>query len=147
MKEISFSIRSGRLFAIIECECGEKITFDSIMPKETCNKCKNSYIIENEGQRFVIKVDKTIPEINVPLNDFVKVRLTKEGVEHYKKHYEDSYRDSHIKAEDVMPKLKEDKDGFVEFQLWKLMLIFGNEMYHGNPKSMFINGEIRFNRK
>jgi hypothetical protein len=57
----------------------------------------------------------------------VWVRLTAKGKEVYNKHWDKYIRWANITA----PELKPDKDGWVEFQLWDLMNIFGESHYNG----------------
>ena len=64
----------------------------------------------------------------VNLNDYVKVRLNDYGICVYKSFYAKYGLDAHA------PQLKMDKEGYVEFQLWDFMNIFGNSIHMGgNP--------------
>jgi len=62
----------------------------------------------------------------VNLNDHVKVRLNDYGMCVYKSFYAKYGLDA--------SQLKMDKEGYVEFQLWDFMNVFGNSMHMGgNP--------------
>ena len=87
----------------------------------------------------------SITEINI--NDCVKVRLTQDGLARHRKYFCDLAASAKIPMENIMPVLKPDIDGQVEFQLWELMQIFGAEMYNGNPRQMFIKNKIRILQK
>lgn len=54
------------------------------------------------------------------INDYVKVKLTKEGETIYTCHYRD------IGIEPI--KVPKDLDGFTNFQLWNLLQIFGQHI-------------------
>ena len=58
------------------------------------------------------------------VNDHVWVKLTPEGEIAYKKWNED------LGVKDPLP-LQKTWDGFVKFQLWELMQIFGGSCYNG----------------
>ena len=67
------------------------------------------------------------------INDSIKVRLTKEGVILYYKYYEDlcERMKSYGASYDYMPKLKVDKEGYTEFQMWVFMEMFGQHFHLG----------------
>lgn len=58
------------------------------------------------------------------INDTVKVKLTPIGWEIYRKHYTPFCTEGYIPP-------KQDSRGYVEFQLWDLMHVFGPNMYLG----------------
>ena len=71
-----------------------------------------------------------IIEINV--NDNVKVKLTKTGVNILKKKHEALYQRLAIVGEFTAPEV--DADGLSTFPLWELMAIFGKNLEYGsNP--------------
>lgn len=73
--------------------------------------------------------------IPINLNEKVKVKLTKLGKEVYQKQYDDMNEILvGMGARPLEPTdLASDKEGYVEFQLWDLMKIFGEFMYLGAP--------------
>lgn len=75
-------------------------------------------------------------EIKFNINDDVKVRLTKDGLVQLKKWYADLNILKYYKDADI------DRNGYSTFQFWDLMNKFGDEMYNGNPKQMFVNNKI-----
>lgn len=75
-----------------------------------------------------------MPRIEIKLNDFVKVKLTEEGLEQHT-----TFLNSlGIKP----PTLVTDSKGLVEFQLWELFNIFGSQTYNGNNDIMFVDNVI-----
>ncbi len=79
---------------------------------------------------MAVLMDKAeIFEINV--NDEIEVRLTREGLRIYRLYW---------KKYNLRPRLlKKNHDGWVSFQLWDFMHIFGNFMYMGGPNVMIGN--------
>lgn len=77
-------------------------------------------------------------EMNI--NEYVYVRLTKAGLKTYTKHYTD--------LGIAPPKLTQFgwnlTSQYSRFQLWELMNIFGPAVYHGS-ESQFMDNIIRFN--
>lgn len=63
--------------------------------------------------------------VSFNVNSSVLVRLTPEGEKHYIS-YLNRY---HV---DPNRSVNSDADGYVKFQLWDLMKIFGSEMFMGN---------------
>jgi hypothetical protein len=75
-------------------------------------------------------------EIKINLNDDVKVKITEYGQSILKKYYEN------LNIMKYYSYQKPDSDGFSTFQLWELMIFFGDEMYNGNPHQVFVKNEI-----
>ncbi len=76
------------------------------------------------------------------INDFVKVKLTEEGMRILEAQYNELLKQMPPQARKSMgpfKKPKADKEGYSEFQLWDLMHHFGEYMYNGNPNSPFFN--------
>ena len=74
-------------------------------------------------------------EIPINVNERVKVKLTKLGEEVYQKQY-DAMNEILVGmgARPLEPiDLASDEKGYVEFQIWDLMKIFGEFMYLGAP--------------
>ena len=71
------------------------------------------------------------------LNDFVWVKLTEYGEEIYKKYHVGGFKVD-------PPKLEKDRRGWVTFQMWELMKIFGRNCGNGAP-NQFEDSIIRFN--
>lgn len=65
----------------------------------------------------------------VNLNEHIKVKLTPEGEKIYKVYYHG--KDYASLPTELLPGLTPDKDGYVEFQLWDFMLIFGQHFHMG----------------
>lgn len=67
------------------------------------------------------------------INDYVKVKLTDRGKYLYQHRFDDI--NSKIRrngGEPIVPvELEYDNDGYVEFQLWHLMEIFGKYLFNG----------------
>lgn len=70
---------------------------------------------------------------NFNINDYVKVKLTEKGKYIYYHQFDDMNVD--IIKMDGKPlnpiELKYDDDGYVEFQMWHLMEIFGKHLFNG----------------
>jgi hypothetical protein len=64
------------------------------------------------------------------INNTVKVRLTKFGKELHKKEWEDFWGSGRLDEYPYTPP-REDENGYVEFQMWRLMESFGNYMGMG----------------
>ena len=66
------------------------------------------------------------------LNSSVKVKLNRQGLEQWVKHYTSVGCDegSVRKNTAIIG-----KDGYAEIQMWQLMNIFGSEMYAGNSEN------------
>lgn len=74
------------------------------------------------------------------INDCVWVRLTKEGERRWAEEWQ------HINSGGVpeaIRKSQTEKDGFVKFQLWELMHIFGGAIHMGIT-SPFVDNEVQF---
>lgn len=67
--------------------------------------------------------------MNHNFNDKIVIKLTKEGVDLYKK-----YIDSLSPFEDYYPGLEGDQ---LTITIWEFAHIFGPESYMGNPKQFF----------
>ena len=74
-------------------------------------------------------------EIRLNLNDIVKVRLTDLGREIYHQYYNINRRYGKIICNPVLP--EEDEAGYMKFQLWVFMSIYGN--YIGMTKPNVID--------
>jgi hypothetical protein len=72
--------------------------------------------------------------LDVNINQWALVKLTQAGEEIHRKYY------SGLGVPYHQPRVI---DGFWEFQLWELMLIFGSEMVNGNPDQMFVDNRVR----
>jgi hypothetical protein len=68
------------------------------------------------------------------INAHVEVKLTEYGKEIFKKHYSDF-------PENIKPKIP----NILKTELWKIMNIFGDCLYHGNLKIPFENNLIVVN--
>ncbi len=68
---------------------------------------------------------KSMKKVNV--NDFVRVKLTKRGIEIYEDYYKDILLCKGVG--NISPEI--DKDGYTRLQLWELMNIFGKSMVMG----------------
>lgn len=78
------------------------------------------------------------------LNSYMYVKLNEKGFKYWHEIDSDHIPDN-IKVNLEGLKRKADKDGYVEFQLWNFMQIFGDEMYHvGEP---LFETTVRFNKK
>jgi hypothetical protein len=73
----------------------------------------------------IIKEESTPPKTYkvFNINDYVKVKLTEFG----KQKYKDYYNQYSVKE----LKLVEDENGYVQFQLWELMHMFGKHFVLG----------------
>ena len=85
--------------------------------------------------------------IKLNLNDEVKVKLTQEGMEYYCNKHNSIYKDmpellEKYKFEIKDLYLKQDKEGYIKFQLHELFLAFGSECYVGSGISYFDRNEI-----
>ena len=70
---------------------------------------------------------------NFNINDYVKVKLTEKGKYIYYHHFDDMNADI-LKSggEPLNPaELIYDEDGYVEFQMWHIMQIFGKHLFNG----------------
>lgn len=67
------------------------------------------------------------------INDYVKVKLTEKGKYIYYHQFDDI--NQNIRKVGGKPlsviELKYDNEGYTEFQLWRLMEIFGEHLYNG----------------
>jgi len=80
-------------------------------------------------------------------NEFVWVKLTKAGLEHYEENARDKVErggprgdysvDDFFSIEMSLLRQAECTNGFYEFQLWRLMNIFGPKMTMGLQKPLF----------
>ncbi len=79
-------------------------------------------------------------EINLNVNDFVKVKLTDDGLKQYKNHLESYIPDKEL----IQDKIKHSKvkEGLYEFCIWELMQIFGKKMFCGSTEKMFEENRI-----
>lgn len=64
------------------------------------------------------------------INNYVRIKLTKFGIEKLKKNHEDLRKKFPTVGEFTPPKV--DKDGFCEMQLWEVMNIFGEDLFNGS---------------
>lgn len=75
-------------------------------------------------------------------NDYVKVKLTSDGIKLLKSQYNEMLKQMPSLARKSMGPFEEpktDEEGYSEFQLWELMHHFGEYMYNGNPNPPFFN--------
>lgn len=90
-----------------------------------------------EGIRPITKALELLEKDNIPitfnLNHSVKVKVTEYGYQVWKDHQNRfcEFSAQIEKTELVHLKEKEDKDGYVTFQLWVLMETFGSHMSMG----------------
>ncbi len=75
--------------------------------------------------------------MNINLNEYVKVKLTKYGELMY---------DNYMSSKKYPISLRFDEQGYSKFQLWDLMNIFGSVMYLGNPNVPFEGNEIVYDK-
>lgn len=75
-------------------------------------------------------------------NDRALVKLTKDGVAQHVAHFESIGKTEKDAAESLRRASVD--DGRHRFQIWELMAIFGDQMYHGNTKKMFTKNAIEF---
>lgn len=76
------------------------------------------------------------------INNYVKVKLTEEGVRILESQYNEMLMQMTPEARKSMGPFKRpkvDKKGYSKFQLWVLMNHFGEYMYNGNPNPPFFN--------
>lgn len=69
------------------------------------------------------------------INNYVKVKLTEEGLKILKSQYNEMLKQMAPQARKSMGPFKPpkvDKNGYSEFQLWGLMQHFGSYMFNGN---------------
>lgn len=71
-------------------------------------------------------------EIKINLNDFIKVKLTETGKDIFNHRFDELNEKLKKQAYKNMP-LKEDENGYTEFQLWDFMQIYGSHMYFAGP--------------
>ena len=74
------------------------------------------------------------------INNYVKVKLTEEGLKILKSQYNEMLNRMAPQARKSMgpfKKPKTDKKGYSEFQLWELMQHFGSYMFNGNMNPPF----------
>jgi hypothetical protein len=84
-------------------------------------------------------------EINC--NEDVYVRLTAQGRECVKSHFENMDLPSDIKKENFVSYTQADDEGWSKFQLWNLMKIFGSLMYMGSVTQPFEHNVVRIGKK
>lgn len=63
------------------------------------------------------------------INHYVKVKLTEKGIEILKEQHNDIQKYALLLPDFEEP--QKDDDGYTKFQLWELMLKFGNHLYNG----------------
>lgn len=73
------------------------------------------------------------------INDYVWVKLTDKGRQIFKDHYKG------FPSGLQLPQIKEDADGYSEWQLWYLMQIFGEHIAMGCPSPFLM--EVLFDEK
>ena len=71
-------------------------------------------------------------EIKINLNDFIKVKLTETGKEIFNHRFDDLNKKLGKEVYKNIS-LKVDENGYVEFQLWDFMQIYGSYMYMAGP--------------
>lgn len=71
-------------------------------------------------------------EIKINLNDFIKVKLTETGKDIFNHRFDDLNKKLGKEVYKNIS-LKEDENGYVEFQLWDFMQIYGSYMYMAGP--------------
>lgn len=84
-------------------------------------------------------------EVKVNINEFIKVKLTDHGKDIYE-HSNDSLmakpENEKIKKWLTPLPLEYDDEGYVQFELWKFMEIFGKHMWNGAPQIIKNNNII-----
>lgn len=84
---------------------------------------------------------------SININNNIEVKLTEYGKQLYKQYYIDLFKHLPIsKVESLMPKLKTNKKGISEFQLWDFMQLFGKHFSMGN-KNIIDKNIIFINKK
>ncbi|MEC7118517.1 MAG: hypothetical protein VXW65_01260 [Pseudomonadota bacterium] len=82
-------------------------------------------------------------EVRFDVNQYVKVRLTKRGLEILKQQHDELYASIPSKIKRVWSPPVVDAEGYSEFQLHHLMNIFGEQMHCENAHLPF-DTEIKF---
>jgi hypothetical protein len=67
-------------------------------------------------------------DIKFNINDEVSIKLTEEGIKHFRDHYLQF---------DIVAEPKVDENRWYRAQLWKIMSIFGDQMFLGNVPLVF----------
>ena len=82
--------------------------------------------MKQEAQRALARGQFTV-------NDYVKVKLTEKGKYIYYHQFDDINQNIRkIGGKPLNPiELKYDDEGYIEFQMWHLMKIFGKHLYNG----------------
>lgn len=68
-------------------------------------------------------------KIEVSLNDYISVKLTKTGLAIMKAHYDEVFTG---RLAEYRPRVEIDKNGYTRFQIWEFMSYFGKYSYNGN---------------
>lgn len=106
--------------------------------------------VEYSNLEFYSKSGKVSQKDNVGVNtnDKVSFQLTSYGRKVYRDYVNEVFSGESEQWKDLrkfqMGRIKPEKDGTVQFQLWEIMNIFGKEMYNGNPNQVFENNQINF---
>lgn len=85
----------------------------------------------------------------ININSYVYVKLTNLGIQLYIasiNHRLANNAPKHLFIDENYVKSKINNDGYIEFQLWEFMRIFGEMLYIGNPNNFF-EMEIAFDNK
>ena len=67
------------------------------------------------------------------INNYVKVKLTQEGITHYRKWYSKFINHSINNTEYYERQLSPDKEGYYRFQMHEIMSIFGSVIDSSTP--------------
>jgi len=74
------------------------------------------------------------------INDYALVHLTADGVIRHTSSFTEIGKTE--KDADEVLRHAAVGDGRHRFQIWELMKIFGDQMYNGNPKQMFVKNIV-----
>jgi hypothetical protein len=79
-------------------------------------------------------------EINI--NEYVYVQLTEKGKQVYYDYYHALDKLGNLNLGEL--ELQEYKEGYVKFQLWQFIQIFGPKIYLGMTEPLFKNNDLQF---
>lgn len=83
-------------------------------------------------------------KVSMNINDIIKVKLTDKGKEIIQKDY--ARLISLYPTLDIKPCYVEDEDGYIEFQMWDFMRLYGSHFYVGCPQ-LIVQNEIVYEVK
>lgn len=145
------------------CDCGgttlaeEKITnadnepdrFDeAIEIIKMCHGSDRAYLRKAELSESAPANEATEPmavkteHIPFNINEYVRVRLTDRGRKLHRKQHDEIYASVGAKISPEYRPPTEDKDGWSRWQLWYLMMLFGDDVYIARPLAFETNIEL-----